>query len=489
MALPDIHPHPKIVPGVGIGPWLVRERWDRGSFGVVFRVERAGHPALGSFALKLALHPGDPRFAREVRLLESTSHPSVPHFEDRGCWKSQDGRDFPYVVMEWVRGVPLYEWARDQSPTSAQVLRLMAQVAGALAVAHRAGFVHRDVKGDNILVTPEGRAVLLDWGSGIHPAAKPVTDTCLPPGTALYRTPEALRWSWAHRMDGQPYTASSSDDVYALGVTAYRLCTGTYPPQPPEGSESPRRFLPPRELATVSHGLGQLVLAALSQEHRARPSAFNLAIAFSAAAEEPEAAKPIVPTPSAVPTDEGGPPDFARSRPLPPPGKKLSDTKPASPRPAEPQQRLLVRYGLVLFVAVVVLSGVSAGVASALVVMQQMLPSPPPPDPTPWLATPKELAPFASDGGVAEEALVKVQASPRAEISSSLALGRTMPFEPLPGQKTPPCDPRSRVIVGGCWVGPIGNWKPPCGSDFYDGEDGCYMPVIKLQRQPTSQEP
>ena len=64
-------PHSDVVPGVIVGPWLVRERWDHGSFGVVFRVERAGHPEAGSFALKLALNREDARFKREVTLLQS----------------------------------------------------------------------------------------------------------------------------------------------------------------------------------------------------------------------------------------------------------------------------------------------------------------------------------------------------------------------------------------------------------------------------------
>ena len=174
-----------------VGPWRILERYDSGSYGAVYRVERAGHPEAGSFALKLALHPEDRRFPREVELLQRVVHPSVPRFEDRGWWTGPDGRIFPYVVMEWVDGVPLYEWAREQKPTSRQVLEVLAQLASALAATHGVGGVHRDVKGDNILVTASGRAVLLDFGCGIYEGAKALTDSVLPSGhhaaTALRR--------------------------------------------------------------------------------------------------------------------------------------------------------------------------------------------------------------------------------------------------------------------------------------------------------------
>ena len=83
--------------------------------------------------------------------------------------------------MEWVEGMPLYEWARAQRRTSRQVLLVLEQLASVLAAAHGAGAVHRDVKGDNVLVTVEGRAVLLDWGCGIHPGAAELTDGPLGP--------------------------------------------------------------------------------------------------------------------------------------------------------------------------------------------------------------------------------------------------------------------------------------------------------------------
>lgn len=90
---------------------------------------------------------------------------------------------------------------------------------------------------------------------------------------------------------------------------------------------------------------------------------------------------------------------------------------------------------------------------------------------------------------VGEEALQVVEGLPSAGVAPA-AIGREMPKQPFPGQKKPPCEPRTqRVINGACWVGPIRNAKPPCGNDYYDGEDGCYVPLIASPRQPTAEQP
>jgi serine/threonine protein kinase len=457
-------PHAELAPGVTVGPWLIRARHGRGSFGLIFRVERAGHPEAGSFALKVALHRDDPRFPKEVALLQGTVHPSVPRFEDRGWWKNTEGRDYPYVVMEWVEGLPLYAWAQVHRPTSAQVLQVVAQLAGALAAAHAAGGIHRDVKGDNILVTPEGRAVLLDWGCGTHEGAKAITDTCLPPGTSSYRAPEALRWSWAHRKTGEPYQAGPADDVYALGATAYRLCTGLYPPAPDEGSGPQRRLQPPRELATVSIGLERLLLACLNQDRLARPPAAALAIGFSAAAGERDAARPIIPTPAADDTDPA-------SQPGPQPRWVWPSW--ASTATAALGGGLVAGALLLL----VLLGGSELG-------RRPGVETEPPPIAEHIRETP---APEAPDGGVAEEALASAVVVPK-DVMPYVSLGMGFPKKPFPGQKKPPCSPRfEREVLGVCWS--ILKGTPPCELDAFDREGECLRAVIVQPRPPASEDP
>jgi eukaryotic-like serine/threonine-protein kinase len=150
--------------GSRVGSWIVQERMGSGTHGVVFRAVRADRQDGRSYALKLAQEPDDARLEREVQLLSRLHHPSVPRLEGSGSWRSPRGVAYPYVVMEWVEGVPLYTWAAEHGLTLRQAIGQLAQVARALEATHRHG-VHRDVKGGNVRVSPEGRAVLLDFGS------------------------------------------------------------------------------------------------------------------------------------------------------------------------------------------------------------------------------------------------------------------------------------------------------------------------------------
>lgn len=111
------------------------------------------------------------------------------------------------------------------------MLQLLAKLARAIKATHAAGAVHRDMKGDNMLVRhSDGQAVLTDFGAGNSPCAARLTWEPLPPGTVPYRSPEA--WLFERRAEHSQdahYVAGPGDDVYALGVTAYRLVTGEYP--------------------------------------------------------------------------------------------------------------------------------------------------------------------------------------------------------------------------------------------------------------------
>ncbi len=121
---PTLHPE-MLPPGTQVGPWRVVEWAGRGVHGAVYRAVRAGQEYSPPVALKLALLPKDPRFAREVELLSRSHHPHIPHLVDHGEWQHPSGTLHPYVVMEWVDGVPLYDWARLYHPNSQQMLRLL----------------------------------------------------------------------------------------------------------------------------------------------------------------------------------------------------------------------------------------------------------------------------------------------------------------------------------------------------------------------------
>jgi serine/threonine protein kinase len=170
---------------------------------------------------------------REVELLSRLDHPSIPRLLDRGGPWLPSGKEYPYFVMEWVQGPALYAWAEQYAPSCRQVCRVLARLARALEAVHAAGAVHRDVKGANVLVRLSDRLpVLIDFSSCHFAGAQRLTWQSLPPVTPEYLSPQAVLF-YIHSMrhpDGY-YPPSPADDLYALGVTAYRLVMGQYPPR------------------------------------------------------------------------------------------------------------------------------------------------------------------------------------------------------------------------------------------------------------------
>jgi serine/threonine protein kinase len=247
-------------------------------------------------ALKIALHPADPRFAREVQLLARSDHPSIPRLLDHGSWRSPSGALHPFIVMQWVDGMPLYDWSRLHPPSHAHVLRWLAQIASALADLHARGAVHRDVKGDNILVRrSDGLAVLTDFGSGLYPGAAPLTPPLGFPGTPAYRSPESWLFELQFFRDASArYSATPADDLYSLGVLACRLLTGEYPElaeptQDEHGTWHLEAVLPPASLLSGPHAqptLREWVLRLLSVHPEQRGTAEELAVALAQAAAD-----------------------------------------------------------------------------------------------------------------------------------------------------------------------------------------------------------
>jgi serine/threonine protein kinase len=493
-----------------VGPWRVEGYTGRGSYGVVFRARRAGHPASPPVALKLALMPYDPRFVREVELLSRTHHPSVPQLFDRGWWTSDAGVVHPYLVMEWIRGVPLYEWARMYNPTARQVLQVAAQLAWALEVLHRADGLHRDVRGDNILVEPEGRAVLVDFGSGTWKGAPPITESLMPPNTREYRSPEALIFQWEHlRQRGTRYEAQPTDDLYALGVSVYRLVTGVYPPPgaDPEAKKDPLRGpLPPRLLPQALNGRVGLELAGvierlMAEEPEARGRALEVAEAAESAAEHvgPEADVPLFdPEPleakaQAVPVRVV--PVSSSERP-----KAEVKVVPARVVPVSSSERPAV--GVVAVPVRVDAETeahswdgrrvlLTASLLMAAVATWWMVPSSrwaapevaQDEEPEIGLVLPDAGTAGLGDGGVA--ARVATQEPP----ISGEVIALEMPKQPLPRQRRAPCRGRGEVeINGGCWA-PWATLPPPCGAEAYDWGGVCYLPLYGPVRVPTSDPP
>jgi serine/threonine protein kinase len=457
-------------PGSLVGPWRVLERVGSGGNGIVYRACLAEDPGRGNYALKLAREPESPRFEREAEMLSRIDHPHVPRLVDRGTWQSPWGCEYPYLVMQWVEGVPLYRWGARHGITSRQVLQVLAQVARALEATHQHG-VHRDVKGDNVLVTSDGHAVLLDYGCCWYEGARPLTASAVPPGTPPYRSPECLLFQY--RFHGDPeahYPYSTADDVYALGVTAYYLVTGTYPsrevdPEHADGSAqsmAPRR-LAPSELATVLPELEAIILRMLSKKREERGAPGELAEAMVRAARSagPEADMCI-----------------QRIRSRPPVEKERS---PGKPRWHGGQKNPRWRIPTVIFAVMVLFRLLS----SRQVTHEELLHHAEVPEAPEGRVSKRTvgLAEADVEGGVAAMDVPRV-------VMPEHALALPMPKNPFPGQRKPPCDPEmQKAINGGCWAGPIGTKKPPCGKNAVDYDDGCYLPVFDMPAPSTSEQP
>jgi serine/threonine-protein kinase len=416
-------------------------------------------------ALKLALHPGDPRFDREGELLSRLRHPCVPRLLDRGLWLLPSGLSFPYLAMELVDGVSLYQWALEQRPSSYQVLHVLSRIARALEATHSAGGLHRDVKGDNVLVSDsDGRVFLTDFGSGHYLGASTLTPPPLPPSTPAYRSPEA--WRFAQLSAPAPsvaYAPGPADELFALGVTAFRLVADEYP-APPElalSAEPGQQAAPPsvRALNSRCHPkLSELTSRLLSPTPEARGTAREVAEALEAATREagPEADVPIFEKP----------PEPEETRP--PPGE-------VSPRaPGRSRQRWLAAAGL----------GGALALGAGWVLSAQ-----------PGAEVKEEHASGAEDakdgGTVAVGDMVLTAPVPSTRAPSAWStVAVDLPLKPFPGQRRPDANGRCPVkaqvpINGSCWL-KLPMERKDCEEAGYIYKGGCYVPAFPATRPHTS---
>lgn len=164
-------------------------------------------------------YTGDPgflqRFRAEARHTALLNHVGIANVFDYG---EEEGS--AYLVMELVPGQPLSSIIEHEQVLSPdRTLSMIAQTARALAVAHAQGLVHRDVKPGNLLITPDGRVKVTDFGIARLADQVPLTQTGQVMGTAQYLAPE--------QATGQ--TATGSSDIYSLGVIGYECLTGHRP--------------------------------------------------------------------------------------------------------------------------------------------------------------------------------------------------------------------------------------------------------------------
>jgi hypothetical protein len=215
-------------PRTSVGPYQVTGVVGQGGMATVFRVL---HPTLRVERAVKVLTQGDPsraaRFAREAQALARLRHPNVVGVHETGV----DERGAPYFVMDLVPGRPLErliaerafkpEEGAERRPRAAtaraRAMDLALQVARGVAALHAAGLVHRDLKPGNVVVTPEGKAVVVDLGLAYDEGSgERLTRTGAHLGTPQYLAPEQLTSA----------APTARTDVHALGLLAYELLTG-----------------------------------------------------------------------------------------------------------------------------------------------------------------------------------------------------------------------------------------------------------------------
>jgi eukaryotic-like serine/threonine-protein kinase len=286
--------------GTRLGPYQLNRAIGEGGMGSVYLAERADQQYQQTVSIKvirrdLASAELIKRFCNERQILADLNHPYIARLLDGGT--TDEG--FPYLVMEYIEGLPIDQYCTQQKLPLEERLKLFIKVCEGVKAAHQKRIVHRDLKPNNILVTAEGTPRLLDFG-----IAKLVTeqeteflDVTHINATQIF-TP---RYSSPEQINAQ--SSGYQSDIYSLGVILYELLTGQMPhgergqnvvdllalvregiPVPPSQaqitlSDAQERGSSPSKLSKQLQGdLDAIILKALSKEPENRYASIDVLI-------------------------------------------------------------------------------------------------------------------------------------------------------------------------------------------------------------------
>lgn len=205
------------------GGYVLKEKIGEGGMGSVWRAEQK--LVERDVALKM-IHPAlvtpdlSARFVKEIKTLGQLKHPNIVHIFGAGIHRSSEFPAIPFFTMELVEGLPLDQWAASRQGERRSQLRLIEAVCEAIQSAHERQIVHRDLKPSNILVQPNGRPIILDFGIARIASVIDGENAGGFSGTPQYAAPEQ------HLGRDAEFRIGQSVDIYSTGVLLFQILAG-----------------------------------------------------------------------------------------------------------------------------------------------------------------------------------------------------------------------------------------------------------------------
>jgi serine/threonine-protein kinase len=250
------------------GRYQIVKEVGRGSMGVVYEAQ---DPTIGRIVAVKVLRQDRittetfvKRFLKEAKVIGRLSHPNIVTIHDVG-----EDHGTVYIAMEYLEGTPLFDIIKDKHLETRELVDIGIQIAETLEYAHQKGVIHRDIKPSNIIVLPDNRIKITDFGIAHidDPSSTIQTQVGEVMGTPAYMSPEQVQ--------GQPIDGRS--DIFSLGVILYEMSTG----QRPFGKGKSLATIfneimlhtpeePFRASPLIPHKLSDIIMKALSKDPDAR---------------------------------------------------------------------------------------------------------------------------------------------------------------------------------------------------------------------------